>query len=57
MVARTVCSSMGLIGTYPGAEVLMDDTVAFDGVEVEIERVEGVSRDFWRWLECRMGGR
>jgi hypothetical protein len=57
MVASTVCSSKGLIGTYPGAEVLMDDTVAFDGVEVEIERVEGVSRDFWRWLECRMGGR
>jgi hypothetical protein len=46
MVARTVCSSIGLIGTYPGPEVLMEDTVAFDGVEVDIERVEGVSRDF-----------
>jgi hypothetical protein len=55
MVASTVCSSKGLIGTYPGPDVLIDDTVASDGVEVDIARVEGVSRDFLRLLACRMG--
>jgi hypothetical protein len=55
MVASTVCSSKGLIGTYPGPDVLIDDTVALDGVEVDIERVEGVRRDFLRMLARRMG--
>ena len=47
MVARTVCSSRGVMGTYSAAEVVIGDTEACEHVEVVIDRAKGVDIHFW----------
>lgn len=42
MVASTVCSSKGLTGTNPSAEVVIDGKV-----DVVIERAKEAESDFW----------
>lgn len=48
MVASTVCSASGLIGTYASAEVVIEETAACDDVDVVIERAKEADSDFWR---------
>lgn len=52
MVASTVCSAMGLMGTNPSVDVVIEDTEAFDAVEVDMARANEEDRDFF--LAVRM---